>query len=98
MALHTPSLSRDVVETSNREYDVREAIAAMIFGGVFERYPQKSQQTLGVSRTSNNLEKKWTFDLFIKRATSGRHVFEANIDLFALILQVHGAKPLDDLV
>jgi predicted TIM-barrel fold metal-dependent hydrolase len=40
MDLRAPSLSRDVVETSNREYDVREAIAAMIFGGVFERYPQ----------------------------------------------------------
>ena len=40
MELYAPSLSRDVVETSNREYDVREAIAAMIFGGVFERYPQ----------------------------------------------------------
>jgi predicted TIM-barrel fold metal-dependent hydrolase len=37
---NAPSLSRDVVETSNREYEVREAIAAMIFGGVFERYPQ----------------------------------------------------------
>jgi predicted TIM-barrel fold metal-dependent hydrolase len=37
---NAPSLSRDVVETSNREYDVREAIAAMIFGGIFERYPQ----------------------------------------------------------
>ena len=37
---NAPGLSRDVVETSNREYDVREAIAAMIFGGVFERYPQ----------------------------------------------------------
>jgi predicted TIM-barrel fold metal-dependent hydrolase len=40
MDLNTPSLSRDVVETSNREYEVREAIAALIFGGVFERYPQ----------------------------------------------------------
>jgi uncharacterized protein len=37
---NAPSLSRDVVETSNREYEVREAIAAMIFSGVFERYPQ----------------------------------------------------------
>ncbi len=40
MDLHTPSLSRDVVETSNREYDVRQAIAALVFGGVCERYPQ----------------------------------------------------------
>jgi len=39
MDLNAPSISRDVVATSNREYEVREAIAAMIFGGVFERYP-----------------------------------------------------------
>ena len=39
MDLNAPSLTRDVVATSNREYEVREAIAAMIFGGVFERYP-----------------------------------------------------------
>lgn len=30
----------DVVDTSNREFDMREAIAAMIFGGVFERHPK----------------------------------------------------------
>ena len=41
--------------------------------------------------------KKWTFNLPMKRATSGRHVFEANVNRFALILQVHGTKPLDDL-
>jgi predicted TIM-barrel fold metal-dependent hydrolase len=35
--LDRPSL--DIVEFSNREGDVRMAIAAMIFGGVFERYP-----------------------------------------------------------
>ena len=37
------------------------------------------------------------FNLPMKRAASGRHVFEANVNLFALILQVHGTKPLDDL-
>jgi len=31
--------SQDIVEFTNREGDVRSAIAAMIFGGVFERYP-----------------------------------------------------------
>src|SRR6266581_1561588 len=41
--------------------------------------------------------KKWTFNLPMKRAASGRHVFEANVNRFALILQVHGTKPLDDL-
>lgn len=30
----------DAVEMTNREYDVRTAIGAMIFGGVFERYPR----------------------------------------------------------
>jgi predicted TIM-barrel fold metal-dependent hydrolase len=40
MDLQGPSMPTDVVETSNREYDMREAIAAMIFGGVFERYPK----------------------------------------------------------
>jgi predicted TIM-barrel fold metal-dependent hydrolase len=40
MDLNSPNLSRDVVETSNREVEVREAIAALIFGGVCERYPQ----------------------------------------------------------
>jgi len=41
--------------------------------------------------------KKWTFNLPMKRAASGRHVFEAHVNRFALILQVHGTKPLDDL-
>jgi predicted TIM-barrel fold metal-dependent hydrolase len=40
MDLNAPSMPTDVVETSNREFDVREAIAAMTFGGVFERYPK----------------------------------------------------------
>jgi hypothetical protein len=32
------------------------------------------------------------------RAASGRHLFETNVNGFApLILQAHGAKPLDDL-
>ena len=35
-----PSMPTDVVDTSNREYDMREAVASMIFGGVFERYPR----------------------------------------------------------
>jgi predicted TIM-barrel fold metal-dependent hydrolase len=34
------AMSQDVVEFSNREYDVRTAIAALIFAGVFERHPR----------------------------------------------------------
>jgi len=30
----------DIVERTNKEHDVRIALAAMIFGGVFERYPR----------------------------------------------------------
>jgi predicted TIM-barrel fold metal-dependent hydrolase len=30
----------DVVERTNKEHDVRIALAAMVFGGVFERYPR----------------------------------------------------------
>jgi hypothetical protein len=41
--------------------------------------------------------KKWTFARPMTRGASGRHVFEANVNRFALLLQVHGAKPLDDL-
>ena len=33
-------ISQDIVEFTNRECDVRNAIAAMIFAGVFERYPK----------------------------------------------------------
>jgi predicted TIM-barrel fold metal-dependent hydrolase len=40
MNLEAPSMPTDVVDTSNREFDMREAIAAMIFGGVFERHPK----------------------------------------------------------
>ncbi len=40
--------------------------------------------------------KKWTFDLPIPRVASRRHIFEANVNGFPLVLQVHGAKPLDD--
>jgi predicted TIM-barrel fold metal-dependent hydrolase len=34
------AMSQDVVEFSNREHDVRTAIAAIIFAGAFERYPR----------------------------------------------------------
>src|SRR6266542_6654569 len=30
----------DIVERTNKEHDVRVALAALIFAGVFERYPQ----------------------------------------------------------
>src|SRR6266446_3547733 len=42
--------------------------------------------------------KKWTFARPTTSAASGRRVFEANVNRFVLILQVHGAKPLNDLV
>src|SRR2546429_390108 len=34
--------------------------------------------------------KKWTFAHPMTRGASGRHVFEANVNRFALLLQVHG--------
>jgi predicted TIM-barrel fold metal-dependent hydrolase len=34
------TMRQDIVEFSNREHDVRTPIAAMIFAGVFERYPK----------------------------------------------------------
>jgi predicted TIM-barrel fold metal-dependent hydrolase len=34
------AMRQDIVEFSNREHDVRTPIAAMIFAGVFERYPK----------------------------------------------------------
>src|SRR6266850_7990248 len=40
--------------------------------------------------------KKWTFELPMQRTASWRHVFEANVDRFAMILQVHGAKPINN--
>src|SRR5207248_794461 len=48
-------------------------------------------------RTSDSLEKKWTFELSMPRVASRRHIFEAHVNRFPLVLQVHGAKPLDDL-
>jgi hypothetical protein len=48
-------------------------------------------------RTSDSLEKKWTCDLSVTRATSGWHIFETNVNRFTLLLQAHGAKPLDNL-
>src|SRR2546428_14094387 len=36
--------------------------------------------------------KKWTFDLSMPRVASRRHIFEANVNGFPLVLQVHGAK------
>ena len=41
--------------------------------------------------------KKWTFDLSMTRVVLRRHIFETNVNRLALILQVHGAKPIDDL-
>ena len=60
----------------------------------------------GTSRTKNlrieyngllTASKKWTVELPMQRTASWRHVFEANVNGFTLVLQVHGAKPLDDL-
>ncbi len=41
--------------------------------------------------------KKIDFDLSMLRVASRRHIFEANVNGFTLVLQVHGAKPFDDL-
>ena len=41
--------------------------------------------------------KKWTLDLSMPGVASRRHIFEANVNWFPMALQVHGAKPLDDL-
>ena len=41
--------------------------------------------------------KKWTLDLSMPGVASRRHIFEANVNWFTMALQVHGAKPLDDL-
>jgi Group II intron, maturase-specific domain len=43
------------------------------------------------------VSKKWTCDLSMTRAASGRHIFETHVNRFPLILHVHGTKPLDDL-
>ncbi len=42
--------------------------------------------------------KKWTFDLSMTKVALRRQIFEANVNWFTLILQVHGTKPLDDPV
>ena len=41
--------------------------------------------------------KKIDFDLSMLRVASRRHIFEAHVNGFTLVLQVHGAKPFDDL-
>ena len=41
--------------------------------------------------------KKWTFDLPMHRVVSGRYVFEANANRFALSPQIHCTKPFDNL-
>jgi len=48
-------------------------------------------------RASDSLQTKWTFDLSIHRAASGRHISETNANRFALSPQVHGTKPFDNL-
>ena len=40
--------------------------------------------------------KKWTFALSMPGVASRWHIFEANVNGFTLVLQAHGAKPLDD--
>lgn len=43
------------------------------------------------------VSKKWTYELSMTRIASWRHILETHVNRFALILQVHGTKPLDDL-
>src|SRR5215813_10194751 len=50
-----------------------------------------------LDRTSDSLRKKWTFGLPRQRAASRRHVFEAYINWFALILQVHRTQSFNNL-
>jgi hypothetical protein len=50
-----------------------------------------------IIRTSDSLRKKWTFGLSRQRAASRRHVFEAHINCFALILQVHRTQSFNNL-
>jgi hypothetical protein len=50
-----------------------------------------------VKQTSDSLRKKWTFGLPGQRAASRRHVFEAHIHWFALILQVHRTQSFNNL-
>ena len=52
-------------------------------------------QPLG--RTSDSLSRKWTCDLPMDRARSGRCGFEADLNWFALIPQVHRTQPFDSL-
>jgi len=49
------------------------------------------------SRTSDSLSRKWTCDLPMDRARSGRCGFEADLNWFALIPQVHCTQPFDSL-
>src|SRR5712691_11390568 len=59
---------------------------------------QAGERKKGVEyRTSDSL-KKMDIRFAHDENTSGRHIFETNVNRFALlILQVHGAKPIDDL-
>ncbi len=41
--------------------------------------------------------KKWTCSRSMARATSRRHIFEANANRFSLIPQVHRSEPCDHL-
>src|SRR5215467_12182898 len=50
-----------------------------------------------VRRASDSLRTKWTFDLSIHRAASGRHISEANTNRLALSSQVHCTKSFDNL-
>src|SRR5215831_18977282 len=52
---------------------------------------------LRLPRASDSFRTKWTFDLSMHRAASGRHISEANANRFALSPQVHCTKPFDNL-
>src|SRR5438093_183477 len=53
--------------------------------------------TLGGIIALLTVSKKWTCDLSMTRIASWRHILETHVNRFALILQVHGTKSLDDL-
>ncbi len=61
------------------------------------RANRQSSRSTRFVRTSDSL-KKMDIRFAHDENTSGRHIFETNVNRFALlILQVHGAKPIDDL-
>jgi hypothetical protein len=81
----------------------RPEMLPLVHGGVVgvdDRMKEPYRHNLlykDVIQTSNSLRKKWTFGQPGQRAASRRHVFEAHINWFALILQVHRTQSFNNL-